>query len=86
MIANRVTPMTLTFSEPETTARCAWFAFYVTLAMLDLTGSAFDHPTSTSPQSPIRIASAASCRNEVGRAAPDHSITLRAIAPAEFLA
>ena len=41
-------------------------------------GSSESPPHGHHPQSPSRIASAASCRSDVGRGAPDHSMTRRA--------
>src|SRR5271157_4554541 len=39
-------------------------------------------PTSSTPHSPIRIASAASCRREVGCAAPDQAMLAGGVPPA----
>ena len=42
-------------------------------------GTAGSHPMSITPQRPMRMASAASWRSDVGREASDHSTTRRAI-------
>src|SRR5690554_6123467 len=47
---------------------------YISLRVIQ-NGPSCNQPTFVTPHRPIRIASAASCLSEVGRAAPDHSMT-----------